>query len=58
MLVIGKYTEVFRGDLFLVGGGSLRGGRGEDYMGESFHGQIFPGGRIFSMKRAGILRIV
>jgi len=42
IMVIGKCTDVFRG-LFFWGGEKLRGG----YMGGSFHGAIFHGGKEF-----------
>ena len=39
VFVIGEYTDVFRGFFLVCGGGGL------GYVGESFHGGIFHGGR-------------
>jgi hypothetical protein len=48
VLVIGKYTDVFRRNFFLVG----RGIGGGVYRGGFFHGGCFLGGRDISMKGA------
>ena len=47
VLVIGKYTEIFRRDFFWW----AESGEG-CYVGESFHGGCFHGGREISMKDA------
>jgi len=44
-LVIGKYTDVFRGDFFW-----WVGSREEGYVEGSFHAGIFHGGKELSMK--------
>ena len=48
VLVIGKYTDVFRKNFFSGGGGA----GGGDYSGESFRGGCFFGVRDISMKGA------